>query len=213
MPRKTDGIEFELHPGPQKDKDGKPLLYAKLASKKKITFEQLEGYSITFKHMAKGELEACFTKFLNCAAPWFHEGYRVETPIGSFAPKLKLTGEHTDPKTVTGRDIMYSGVDFIPTKDFSREVCSNRLGFRCAEGPVGNSQMSDPKAMEEALRRSLQQGFTSVKIFRICSGLKRDSAQKYLDGLTEGDHPRLRRVKNGKSYLYFPIQEESTFEK
>ena len=133
----------------------------------------------------------------------------METPIGSFAPKLKLTGEHTDPKTVTGRDIRYDGVEFIPSKDFIREVCSNRLGFRCVEGPVGNSQMHDPKAMDEALRRSLQQGFTTVKIFRICSGLKRDSAQKYLDSLTKGDHPRLRRVKNGKSYLYFPIQEES----
>ena len=111
MPRKTDGIEFELHSSPQKDKNGKPLLYAKLASKKKFTFAQLEGYSISHKHMAKGELEACFTKFLNCAALWFHEGYRVETPIGSFAPKLKLTGEHTDPKTVTGRDIIYDNVD------------------------------------------------------------------------------------------------------
>ena len=37
--------------------------------------------------------------------------------------------------------------------------------------------------------------------------------EKYLDGLTKGDHPRLRRVKNGKSYLYFPIQEKSTAEK
>ena len=62
MPRKTDGIEFELHSSPQKDKNGKPLLYAKLASKKKFTFAQLEGYSISHKHMAKGELEACFTK-------------------------------------------------------------------------------------------------------------------------------------------------------
>ena len=153
--------------------------------------------------MAKGELEACFTKFLNCAVLWFYEGYRVETPIGSFAPKLKLTGEHTAPKTVTGRDIRYDGVEFIPSKDFIREVCSNRLGFRCVEGPVGNSQMHDPKAMDEALRRSLQQGFTTVKIFRICS----------LDSLTKGDHPRLRRVKSGKSYLYFPIQEESPVEK
>ena len=33
------------------------------------------------------------------------DGYRVETPIGSFAPKLKLLGEHTDPKTIHGRDI------------------------------------------------------------------------------------------------------------
>ena len=213
MPRKTDGIEFELLPGPQKDENGKPLLYARLASKKKLTFKQLEGYSISHQHMAKGELETCFAKFLNCAAPWFHEGYRVETPIGSFAPKVKLTGEHTDPKTVTGRDIKYDNIDFIPSKDFIKVVCSNRLGFRRAEGPVGNSQMHDPKAMDEALRRSLQQGFTSVKIFRICSGLKRDSAQDYLDSLTKGDHPRLRRVKNGNSYLYFPIQEESPAEK
>ena len=213
MPRKTDGIEFELHPGPQKDENGKPLLYARLASKKKLTFKQLEGYSISHQHMAKGELETCFAKFLNCAAPWFHEGYRVETPIGSFAPKVKLTGEHTDPKTVTGRDIKYDNIDFIPSKDFIKVVCSNRLGFRRVEGPVGNSQMHDPKAMDEALRRSLQQGFTTVKIFRICSGLKRDSALKYLDSLTKGDHPRLRRVKSGKSYLYFPIQEESPVEK
>ena len=106
-----------------------------------------------------------------------------------------------------------SGIEFIPSKDFIREVCTNRLGFRCVEGPVGNSQMHDPKAMDEALRRSLQQGFTTVKIFRICSGLKRDSAQKYLDSLTKGEHPRLRSVKNGKSYLYFPIQEESPVEK
>ena len=26
MPRKTDGIEFEIHPRPTKGKDGKPLL-------------------------------------------------------------------------------------------------------------------------------------------------------------------------------------------
>ena len=155
MPRKTDGIEFEQHSSPQKDKNGKPLLYAKLASKKKFTFAQLEGYSISHKHMAKGELETCFAKFLNCAAPWFHEGYRVETPIGSFAPKVKLTGEHTDPKTVTGRDIKYDNIDFIPSKDFIKVVCSNRLGFRRAEGPVGNSQMHDPKAIAPVGRNSV----------------------------------------------------------
>ena len=27
MPRKTDGIEFEIHPRPTKGEDGKPLLY------------------------------------------------------------------------------------------------------------------------------------------------------------------------------------------
>lgn len=210
MPRKTDGIEFELHPSPKKDQDGKPLLYARLSSKKKLTFKQLEHYSMEHNHASKGELEACFTKFIKSASLWFYEGYRVETPIGSFAPKLKLMGEHTDPKTVTGRDIRFDGVEFIPSKDFIEQVCQNKLGFRRREEAVGNSQMHDPQAMEEALRKSLWEGFTTVSKFKFYSQLKRDSAQRYLDSLTEGDHPRLRRSKSGKSYIYFPIQEGKT---
>ena len=31
MPRKTDGIEFEIHPRPTKGEDGKPLLYVRPA--------------------------------------------------------------------------------------------------------------------------------------------------------------------------------------
>ena len=34
MPRKTNGIEFELHPSPKRDEEGKPLLYARPASPK-----------------------------------------------------------------------------------------------------------------------------------------------------------------------------------
>lgn len=210
MPRKTDGIEFELHPSPKKDQDGKPLLYARLSSKKKLTFKQLEHYSMEHNHASRGELEACFTKFIKSARLWFYEGYRVETPIGSFAPKLKLMGEHTDPKTVTGRDIRFDGVEFIPSKDFIEQVCQNKLGFRRREEAVGNSQMHDPQAMEEALRKSLWEGFTTVSKFKFYSQLKRDSAQRYLDSLTVGDHPRLHRSKSGKSYIYFPIQEEKT---
>ena len=29
MPRKTDGIEIEIHPRPTKGEDGKPLLYVR----------------------------------------------------------------------------------------------------------------------------------------------------------------------------------------
>ena len=31
MPRKTNGIEFEIHPRPTKGEDGKPLLYVRPA--------------------------------------------------------------------------------------------------------------------------------------------------------------------------------------
>ena len=35
MPRKTDGIEFEIHPRPTKGEDGKPLLYVRPAKGRK----------------------------------------------------------------------------------------------------------------------------------------------------------------------------------
>ena len=72
---------------------------------------------------------------------WLSDGYRVETPIGSFAPKLKLLGEHTDPKTIHGRDIVYAGIDFIPSKEFVKEGGNNREGYRKSLAQVGNSQI------------------------------------------------------------------------
>jgi hypothetical protein len=63
--------------------------------------------------------------------------------------------------------------------------------------------------MEEALRCCLAKGYTTVSLFKYASQLKRDSAQAFLDSLTKGDNPRLRRGKLGKAYIYFPIKKDS----
>jgi len=39
--------------------------------------------------------KSCFQDYMG-AEHLVSDGYRVETPIGSFGPKLKLLGEHTD---------------------------------------------------------------------------------------------------------------------
>lgn len=204
MPRKTNGIEFELHPGPKHDEEGRPLLYARPASGQKKTMKQLDDFCAEYRNLQKGEMERLFNLFLDVAGSWLAQGYRVETPIGSLAMKLKLVGEHSDPDKVTGRDILYNGVEFTPSKELIARAGSNREGFRKKGGAVGNSQMYDPKAMEEALRKSLTIGYTSVSTFMYFSGLKRDSAQKFLDSLCQGEDARLRRIKNGKSYIYSP---------
>ena len=35
-----------------------------------------------------------FNVVMDVVGLWLSDGYRVETPIGSFAPKLKLLGDH-----------------------------------------------------------------------------------------------------------------------
>ena len=193
MPRKTDGIEFEIHPRPTKGEDGKPLLYVRPAKGRKKSFKQLEDFCNKYRNLRTGELQMVF-----------------DTPIGSFAPKLKLLGEHTDPKTIHGRDIEYAGIEFIPSKEFIKEGGKNREGYRKSEAQVGNSQMYDEKAMDEALRRCMRLGYATIPEFMIFSGLKRDSAKAYLDSLCKGEHPRLWKVRESRRWLYFPKKNSTT---
>ena len=118
MPRKTDGIEFEIHPRPTKGEDGKPLLYVRPAKGRKKNFKDLEDFCNKYRNLCTGELQMVFDVVIDVVGLWLSDGYRVETPIGSFAPKLKLLGEHTDPKNIHGRDIEYAGIEFIPSKEF-----------------------------------------------------------------------------------------------
>ena len=205
MPRKTDGIEFEIHPGPKKDKDGKPLLYVRPAKGYKKTVDDMEQFCTKYRGLPKGEFIRVFETALELTAMWLRDGYRVETPFGSFAPKLKLTGEHTDPRTIRGRDVRYAGVAFRPCKRLVEEAENGREGFRKGNGPVGNSQMYDPQAMDSALRRSMANGFTTISDFMRFSGLQRDSARRYLDSLCGVDNPRLRKVRYGRQWHYFPV--------
>ncbi len=202
MPRKTDGILFELQPRPTKGDDGKPLLYAQPVIAHRHDLDAIDDFCAKYRHTSKGEMKRLFDLFSEVATMWLRQGHRVETPFGSLAPKLKLLGDHTDPEKVTGRDVMYGGIEFIPSKQFVRDADCSSDGFRRQQGSVGNSQMHDPKAMEEALRRSIRNGYVTVSTFMVFSHLKRKSAKAYLDGLCEGDTPRLRRYREGRTWHY-----------
>ena len=105
-----------------------------------------------------------------------------------------------------GRDIMYGGVEFIPSKKFVEAADCSREGFRRKKDSVGNAQINDPKFMDEALLKSVRHGHVTISIFMIFSGLKYDSAKKYLDSLCTGENPRLRRYKESRTWYYAVIK-------
>jgi hypothetical protein len=51
----------------------------------------------------------------------------------------------------------------------------------------------------------MQRGYCTVNTFRVMAGMKYLSAKRYLEGLCEGEHPQLKKVKEGRMLLYFPI--------
>jgi len=205
MPRKTDGMPFELFTRPTKGEDGKPLLYARPAAPYKRTMKDVETYC-GFKGVSTGIVDIAFETFIEVCSGWLAEGYRVETPLGTFSPKIRLEGEFTDPSKVKGKNVKFAGLELTPSKRFVRAVRYKQKGFYKKGSSVGNAQMHDEAFMAEALRRALNPGFTTIRIFMAVSGLKYHSAQRYLNRLCFGEHPKLRQMKIGNSYHYFPLQ-------
>ena len=124
MPRKKDGMPFEVHPTPAIGKDGKNIVYAKPAMRDKLTMSGVEDFCSRNYGLRYGELSRAFDVFLRAAGELMAMGYRVDTPIGSFAPRLALTREITDPDEVTPRDVRFNGVDYNPGKRWN-EVLEN----------------------------------------------------------------------------------------
>ena len=211
MPLKVDGMPFELHPGPQKDEQGNAYLYARPAPDRRIKMDEVDEFCAKYRGMSRGQMTSAMTCFIDVVRHWLVDGHRVETPIGVFAPRLKLKGRFTDPKKVRNSDVCLDGIDFTPSKDFESEVRDVLYyGFRRASLRVGNKQMYDEAKMTRALEKCLRvYGDITISGFQDWSGLRYHSAKKYLDSLCEGNHPRLRKRKIGTTFQYLPFYDDA----
>ena len=203
MPRKTDGMKFELLPRPTKGEDGKPLLYARPAKGFKYTQRALDEYCNKYRATQVGDMVRLFECFLDAAATLMRDGSRVETEIGSFAPKLKLDGDYTDPKKVKNQSVSLAGIEFIPSKRFV-ETLEDKIhfGFVQKQEVYERHPVNDPKELEKILEKCLRIGYTTVERFQWATDLKYDKAKSFLDNLCKCENPRLRRFKEGTTYHY-----------
>ena len=204
MPRKTDEMFFELHPRPTNGEDGRPLLYARPATQRKMTMKDVKNSS-AFRGINGAMIDIAFETFMDVCSKWLAEGYRVETPLGVFSPKIKLEGDFTDPSEVKGKDVKFAGIEITPSKKFVKLVGYNKIRFCKKPTSVGNIQMQNEAFMVDALRHSMKAGFTTIRNFMTQSGLKYHSAQRYLDSLCSCENPVLRKEKIGGSFHYFPL--------
>lgn len=104
MPRKKDGMPIEFYPRPTKDKDGKPLLYARPAQKLKRTMRDVETIC-SFRGTNSGLMTLAFENFIDVCGEWLAQGYRIETPLGVFSAKVKLNGDFSEPAKVKAEDL------------------------------------------------------------------------------------------------------------
>ena len=207
MPRKNSGMWYEVHPTPVKGDDGKNLLYVRPKSGLKLTMKELENYCERTYNLRYGEMSRAFDMFIRAAGRFLAEGYRIDTPIGSFAPKLSLTKQVTDPDAVKDRDVRLDGVEYNPGKLWNEEMKKWHDGFRRYKNPDTQEILADKDKLEQMMRECIQkhQGYITAGMFSRYTGLTLYSARKQLNEWTKGDNPKLLKTRMGKEHIYTEI--------
>ena len=207
MPKKNSGMWYEVHPTPVKGEDGKNLLYVRPKSGMKLTMKELEDYCERTYNMRYSEMSRAFDVFIRAAGRFLAEGYRIETPIGSFAPKLSLTKQVTDPDAVKDRDVKLEGVEYNPGKLWDKAIDYWLDGLRRYHNTDTQELMADKEKLEQMMRECIRKngGFITAGRFSRFSGLTLYSARKQLNEWTKGDNPKLLKTKMGKEHIYTEI--------
>ena len=207
MPRKNHGMWYEVHPTPVKGSDGRNLVYVRPKSGMKLTMKELEEKCEFYNALRYGELSRAFDAFIRVAGRFLAEGYRIDTPIGSFAPKLSLTRQVTSPDEVKDRDVRLDGVEYNPGKLWNEEMRKWNDGFRRYQNPDTQELLADKEKLEQIMRECLQKhhGYITAGMFAYYSGLTLYSARKQLNEWTKGDNPKLLKTPRGKEHIYTEV--------
>jgi hypothetical protein len=206
MPRKKTGFLYEVHPTPAKGKDGGNIVYARPIRGRKLSIEAVDDYCATHHCLRSGELKLAMEEFLKAAGALMARGYRIDTPIGSFAPKLALRREVTHPDDVKDSDVVLDGVEYIPGKHWNEAIDKWLYnGFTRMDNPNTQELLEDTEALEWALNECLKRGYVTVKTFASYTKLTTYTARKQLEAWTKGKNPKLMRSSLGHTFIYTEI--------
>ncbi len=209
MPRKKVGMPFEVHPSPLTAANGEKLLYVKPLSGRTRTLQELEDFFADKYSLRKGEMSRVFKAFLDASSIWMAQGYRIETPIGTFAPKIRLKRQVTNPDDIHSNDVELEGIDYQCIKSFEKEL-DLRMGidgFRYVHRPISSRILNNQQHLEKALKKSIEAngGYTTVSSFAYYSGLTDHSARRQLDRWCIGDLPKLQMSRISRAHIYTEI--------
>ena len=198
---------YEVHPTPMKGNDGKNLMYVRPKSGMRLTMKELEESCERYSGLRYGELSRAFDVFIRVAGTYLADGYRVETPIGTFAPKLALRRQITDADEVKDRDVRLDGIEYTPGKLWNEEMAKWLQGFRRFDNPDTQEMMADKEKLEELMRQCINRnnGFITAGMFARFTGLTLYSARKQLNEWTKGENPKLLVTKQGKEHIYTEV--------
>lgn len=206
MPRKKNGIPYEVYRSPMKGEDGQNIVYVRPQSRSKVDMDELDAYCAQNYAVHRGETTRLFNVFMQAVSSYLADGYTIETPIGTFAPKIGLQRTITNPDEVKNQDVCFEGIAFRSSKLFDERVERWTNGFCRVYNADTQELMADTKRLESVLQHCLaDNGYVTVGLFAKKTGLTKYSARKQMDAWCQGDLPRLLKTKMARQFIYTSI--------
>ena len=87
MPRKTNGIVYELFPRPTKDEDGKPFLYAEPVITVKHNVKELDAFCAEYRGMSRHSVETTLSLACDICAMWLKKAIVWKRPLVLLLPR------------------------------------------------------------------------------------------------------------------------------
>lgn len=211
-------IKFSVHKNPLKDKQGNTTYQVRPDTRETVTTKTLkehrEYYNLQDNFTLEGVVEWLKKEMVEQMS--FNRRIHLQG-IGTFWIKLGLKPiidengiKHkrivTDPKAITGNEVVVTGVNFVPDSEFMDYALEHLVYFEnsAPRGSVGHSEYHD----DEELRQEIIDYLTehecfSTNFFRKYWHVTRYRAEAILQQLCEGEDAILVRKKLARAYFYF----------
>lgn len=207
MPINKRGIPYELYESPKKDESGRNILCAKVVTNGTYSQKQLEDYMQEYWTIHPSDARRFMTAFVDAVTSLLADGYRVDTPIGSFYTKLKLDAPYTAADKVTANQVGFDGVGILPDKEFVKRVADSIHGFQ-RKRRHRSSNLGFTAELQRKVRKLARDngGFFDIRDFRMAFGVSEYMARKTLQALCKGTPPFLQYKKASRSIVYYLVQ-------
>lgn len=216
-------ILYSVHRNPQKDADGNETYHIRHEARGTLGLKFLQEHLKTYQRIQPEVLNSAFYLLSQELVHQLTDNYRLQIEgIGTFYLKLGFcqkidengnpyTPKFSDPMDITSNDVCVDTIGFTPDRELVEKFRNHGYKFEkfFIRGIVGHSNIYT----EEEIRAGLEEywethQFVSRKGFMAHFGVTGYMADKWLNLLTTGPSPMLRRSKIGTAAVFYRIKKK-----
>lgn len=211
--KKGTAIHFSVHPTPMKPGDTVQTYHVRHEQKYVIHSRELREHIAGYTLISEGLFEMFIDTLKRELAEQLLMGKGVHLDgIGRFSLQLGTrktkdeqgrwrTKTYTDPKQLTGHEVVVDGITFVPDKEMLMRLDSDSRHFVRDKGEY-EQEVPRGELLKTLADYCAKHGSFTRRAVQYLFGLSRYKADRLLTDLVNEEYPKYYRQKAGTSWVY-----------